>query len=395
MAASFSRTLRSLRNERPGRSALGLLLVVALLGGWGSWMVLARLTVYEVSTLARLEVRQQAHSVQASVGGQVVATHLLLGARVERGAVLLELNAEQENLELGEKQAALASLRTRLAALEAAIDSERQVLEVMQGTRQARVDELTVKLHELRLKLAMAEKIMRRWETIHGTTGLSELDMLRAQAETLDLRGQTASLDAQIRAVEQEERVKSSVQQAQIKELQTERARLEGELVMQEASRQRLEQRIGARVIRAPLSGTLGEIGDVQLGSVVDVGQRVAAIIPEGSLKIVAYFSPEAALGRVHPGQRARLRLYGFSWTQYGTVPAIVEHVAGEPRDLRVRVELSPEEGDGRIPLQHGLPGTVEIALEQISPLELLLRGVGKLLEDAPPQGASVVETPR
>ncbi len=385
MAASFSRTLRSLRNERPRRSALGLLLVVVLLAGWASWMVLARLTVYEVSNTARLEVRQQAHNVQASVGGQVVATHLELGARVEQGALLLELNAEQENLELGEKQAALQSLRARLEALEAAIGAERQVLEVMQGTRLARVDELSVQLHEVRLKLAMAEKIMLRWETIHGTTGLSELDMLRAQAETLDLRGQTASLDAKIRAVEQEERVKASVQQAQIKELETERARLEGELGMLEATRQRLEQRISARVIRAPLSGTLGEIGDVQLGSVVNVGQRVAAIIPDDSLKIVAYFAPEAALGRVQPGQTARLRLYGFSWTQYGTIAAIVEHVAGEPRDLRVRVELAPQQEDGsRIPLQHGLPGTVEIALEQISPLELLLRGVGKLLEDAP-----------
>ena len=36
---------------------------------------------------------------------------------------------------------------------------------------------------------------------------------------------------------------------------------------------------------------------------------------------------PEAALGRVRPGQSARMRLSGFPWTQWGTVPATVTRV--------------------------------------------------------------------
>ena len=37
---------------------------------------------------------------------------------------------------------------------------------------------------------------------------------------------------------------------------------------------------------------------------------------------------PVAVVGRIRPGQPARLRLEGFPWTQYGTVAATVaEHL--------------------------------------------------------------------
>jgi len=40
--------------------------------------------------------------------------------------------------------------------------------------------------------------------------------------------------------------------------------------------------------------------------------------------------------------------------------------------------ELAVDHATSRIPLQHGLPGTVEIELERASPLALILRGAGK-----------------
>ena len=50
-------------------------------------------------------------------------------------------------------------------------------------------------------------------------------------------------------------------------------------------------------------------------------------------------------------------------------------------RDGNVRVELSVQpDADSRIPLQHGLPGSVEIEIERASPATLVLRAAGKLL---------------
>jgi membrane fusion protein (multidrug efflux system) len=60
---------------------------------------------------------------------------------------------------------------------------------------------------------------------------------------------------------------------------------------------------------------------------------------------------------------------------------ATVSRVASEPREGVVRIELivHPESAP-LIPLQHGLPGQVEIAVERASPAGLLLRAVGRML---------------
>lgn len=60
--------------------------------------------------------------------------------------------------------------------------------------------------------------------------------------------------------------------------------------------------------------------------------------------------------------------------------PAL-SRVASEVRDGHVRVELGVDpDGASPIPLQHGLPGTVEVRVERLAPATLVLRAAGKLL---------------
>jgi membrane fusion protein (multidrug efflux system) len=108
---------------------------------------------------------------------------------------------------------------------------------------------------------------------------------------------------------------------------------------------------------------------------------RLQAIVPEGILKIVALFQPSEALGRVRPGQPARVRFDGFPWTQYGSTPARVSNVAAELRDGRIRVELTFDAGAlttiPGIPYQHGLTALVDVEIERVSPATLVLRSAG------------------
>ena len=76
-------------------------------------------------------------------------------------------------------------------------------------------------------------------------------------------------------------------------------------------------------------------------------------------------------------GQAARLRLDGFSWLQYGSLEARVTQLGSEARDGRVRIELAVLSTSGQVPLQHGLPGTLEIEVERVAPAILVLRVVG------------------
>ena len=94
----------------------------------------------------------------------------------------------------------------------------------------------------------------------------------------------------------------------------------------------------------------------------------------------MAWFSA-AAVGRLRPNQPARLRLEGFPWTQYGTIPALVAEIGNEARAGLVRVELTlPRELDTSIPVEHGLPGSAEVEVERVSPALLVLRAAGQFL---------------
>jgi len=62
-------------------------------------------------------------------------------------------------------------------------------------------------------------------------------------------------------------------------------------------------------------------------------------------------------------------------------VGATVQSVGSEVRNGKIRVELAIDPNTHTtIPIQHGLPGSVEVQVEQISPATLALRAAGRLV---------------
>lgn len=210
---------------------------------------------------------------------------------------------------------------------------------------------------------------------------VAELDVLRTKAEAQKQREAAKSWRLEIRRLEWDLRTRRSDRQARLQRLMREITQLEGQLTATRIVIERLEYEIERRYIRAPVAGRLGEVTPLRVGAMVGVGARLGAVVPPGMLKIMADFLPPAALGRIQPGQPARLRLEGFPWTQYGMVSATVASVANEVRDGQVRVELAVRsDAVPPIPLQHGLPGTVEVEVDHVSPAALILRTAGLLL---------------
>ena len=155
---------------------------------------------------------------------------------------------------------------------------------------------------------------------------------------------------------------------------------LEGERKNSEATVARLKNDIDRQVIRAPIAGKIGDMVPLRVGAYLPEGQKLATIVPHGDLIIVADFQPASALGRIKPGQTSRMRLDGFPWSQFGSIDARVIRVASEIRDQMVRVEFTPiAPFPAKIVMQHGLPGTVSVNLEEASPAQLVLRAVGQM----------------
>src|SRR5688572_6898729 len=127
MSASFPRTLRALQTDGMTPTMLGLTLITALIAFWGCWLVLGRVSVYEVSATARLE-SERVHPVAATVGGRIVASYLSLAREVRSGDVLLEIEADRERFETTEERRRLAALTGQLAAFQTQIPAEEHAI---------------------------------------------------------------------------------------------------------------------------------------------------------------------------------------------------------------------------------------------------------------------------
>ena len=184
-----------------------------------------------------------------------------------------------------------------------------------------------------------------------------------------------------ISRLEREQRTKDSDRTARLAQFHREATRLDGDIRTAEATLARLANTIEQTRVRAPIAGRLGEVAALQPGAVVQPGRHPGRGAACGrSCGWWLTFCPAIALGRVQPGQPARLRLEGFPWAQYGSLAATVTSVANEARDGVIRVELHLGRNADSDSLQHGLPGTVEVEVERISPATLVLRAVGKPL---------------
>jgi membrane fusion protein (multidrug efflux system) len=361
MSTPFSRSTRSIEADSHRRSTLGLLIAMAVLGGWVAWLFLARVAVYEVTDEARLEVDSAIHPVASPVLGRVVESRLRIGRQVSAGEILVELDSQEEQLRLGEEQARIEALAARLASL-------RERGEVEQHAQDDTREGVPVALDEARARYAEAETAARvaaddlgRRERLFAQGFVPEMEIVRVRAEAQQRRAAAEALRLGIARLDQSERVRVWDRQSRIEDIAGDIASLEGAIATGKATIRRLEQAIETRRIRAAADGLLGEVADLRIGAVVQKGEKLGTIVPEtGELRIVADFLPSNALGRIAPGQPGRLRLAGFPWTEYGSVAATVSETAGEPRSGRVRVELAiHRDPASRIPLQHGLPGTL------------------------------------
>jgi membrane fusion protein (multidrug efflux system) len=381
MSAMFSRSLRSLSADGFGRSLGGLLCVMAILGAWGAWFLLARVALYAVADTARLEVDRAFHPVASPLAGRVVASRLVLGQEVQAGEVLVELDATAQRLLLEEERTRQAVLVPQLAALRKEIVAEEEARREERQAGRMALDKARAQYRAAETVARLSQVEAERMARLHAKKYIAELDLVRARAEEQKRQAAADALRLEISRLEQGQRTQESDRKARLERLRRELSQLEGQMAMAAATIERLGHEIETRRLRAAAAGRLAEAANVGIGAVVREGEKLGVIVPPGELRASAYFLPSAALGRLRPGQPARLRLDGFPWTQYGSVSATVASVGSEARDGRVRVELVVHPHPASpIPLQHGLPGTVEVEIEHVSPATLVLRAVGQLL---------------
>jgi adhesin transport system membrane fusion protein len=392
MPTRFVRTTRSLAHDGGRRTLIVFLGAGLLLAAWLAWFLFGRVTVYEVSRHARLEVQQSAHPVAALVQSRVAVNPLVLGQEVRAGDLLIELDARAERLRLKEEQSRLQTLLPRIASLRKEVAALEQAAAHERASAQAAGQGASSRIREAAAAVDFARENERRLREESAVGGVAQIEAVRAQAETLKLAAARDALAAEQRRLATEAEARAFQHEAQVESLRRTILSMQGEAQAAGSTIARLTEEIERHSVRSPVSGTVADLAVLRTGAYVAAGQKLATVVPHGGLIIVGDFAPAAVLGRIHPGQPARLRLDGFPWAQYGMIEARVLRVAGEVRDGLVRVEFEPAaQGAPKFALQHGLPGSIEVGIEEVSPAQLVLRAAGRFDTPTPAAPPAVV----
>lgn len=380
---AFSRTFARLRADR-GRFTVWMIAATTIVcAAWCWWAMRTQVTLYEASATARVEVDSSTYPIQSPMVGRVVKAHLRVGQTVRAGDVLVELDAVPDRLQLRQEQVRAQGMPPSVERLRLQVAAEEQARAEEQRAARLNAEEAANRVREADTDAAYAESELAREARLHDQGLIPDRDLDKANADAQRARALKATRESAARRVPQDQTTRDRERDVRVERVRAEMALLESEQRTLGAGIDRLDYEIERRSVRAPVDGTIGEAAMLRPGAVVAEGERLASIVPAGTLFVAAQFPAYRALGRIRAGQAATLRLDGFPWAEFGTVSGHVARVAREIRDGHVRVELTIDPASTfRGTLEHGMPGSVDVAVERLTPLSLVLRTAGQALTD-------------
>lgn len=356
------------------------------LGGLVTWAIAAEVPVMKVSSQGRVEPHNAVYRLEPPAAGKVVRSLLNLDEMVKQGDLLIEFDARTERLELEQSTATAAALEQELSVIRDQITNKKDELAASGLVDEVAIREAVEKECEItprhRLALQRAQLAQRS-----PTGSIYELEKLERFTEVDALKYASRAQRLAVIRLRREQAVRRQTLIASELGLKREELRIEGQLRELKVTADRLEYQIERKRYRAPASGRLVDVVELGAGAFIADGQRVGTILAtDAEVRVRARF-PKEMVGIIQPVQTAQLKLDGYPWTIYGTVPAKVTRVGTEPGQVAtpeaipgtVRVELDIETpADPRIKLQHGLTASVEVEVARVSPIALLMRAIGE-----------------
>lgn len=334
--------------------------------------------------------------VTARQGGTVERLDVTEGQRVAVGQSLAVLRLSQDT-DSGDAGAAIADyLRIELEAARAQADAEQERLLVqrrnLERQRTAMRQELeagagrlaaaTERLELLRNNVERVKAIAERGFASNRSVEESEMALLTAEQELVDVRTgimvmerQIEEMDAQLRSIPFS--IRAAEAQARASEAALERQGTELEV-------------LNTYHATAPFDGRVVAV-PVARGQSLDPQTAIAVITPEGSRLQAELFVPSRAAGFIQPGQEVRLMYQAFPYQKFGTAKGVVASVSRTvlaPAELsipglpisepvfRVKVALASElvEAYGQqMPVQPGMLLSAGIVLDRRTLVEWLL----------------------
>jgi hemolysin D len=400
----------------PFKLMLGGILFFGLFGAW-AWTS----QVDDVAVArGKLIPQTEAKKVQHDDTGKVIQLMIKEGDKVQKGQVILELDTEQtqkevdrlntlltaSQVELLQTQGMLdriklqATNKTKIAGTEVdaqtvsitqnqlAIDNQQRLMAHLRATEIDRQDRLD-RFEALEKDGALSkEQILSARDSLRETQrsmlesqgtidrNLSEIDRLKAGLTQKEAEVDQTSLDGQ--AQEQQLQIRTGELQAKINETKVLIAKAEGDLKR--------------RYVRASESGEILTLNVRQTGQVIQAGEVIAEIAPEGKPLILSTSLPAKDIGFIKEGMPVKVKMEAFAYQDYGIVSGHVYLIGKDSKAMeqngqtyRVDVEIDQQSIKAKgenIKFKPGQEGQAEIITRKRRMIEVLFDPLRQMKSD-------------
>jgi HlyD family secretion protein len=358
-----------------------------------AWAFLAPLP-QTIAVQGKLQPSSGVWAIETPVPGVVEEVIVEEGQRVSRGDLLLRFDARDAEARLNSAQLNRNRLRNKVTInrvvlgeeprtslsvnQQSLLINERQNNDANKDAEHAAIRRSEVRISGLRQSLNTSQTVAKRFVALERQGAGSELQVVEAQAKVDRFRTELDAEEQELLRLQSRQRADQGNREAQLrKDIEVNLSRiatLDRDILQAEVLLSRI-------TVQAPISGLVFDLkvsrGDVVQNS--NGNKPMLKLIPEDDLQ-AKVFIPNDAIGFIQMGQKADISLTAFNASDYGYLPATVEHVGSDaltPREQQrelgmnaqglyfpATLKLSNQDlkiGQRRIGLQPGMSLTADL----------------------------------
>ena len=375
-------------------------------------------------------IRAELQQLQTQLAGQENQLNQL---ELLKKQLLLTVNTQEQETQAQklEKQAQVAQARQQLQFYQKSYDSQKE--EKLAQVNQAKQDIIysQTALNSATKALVKAQKEIERYrqawqEGVIAEVQVIEQENIIAEKQQAFDQAQSELQQAQLRLAEQQNSYAQVVRQAQsdteqaqlqlqeqeksdrtlshtgklailrsqeqLKNTESEIATLTTEIAQSESKIASAQYELKQRLLKAPVRGTVFDLPIKKSGEVLQPGDAVAEIAPEGSPLVVIAQMATAESGSLTKGMPVKLKFDAYPFQDYGIITGKLTRISptskitkteqGEVANYNLEIELEGDclpKADQCIPLRPGDTVTAEVIVRQRRIIDFILDPFKKL----------------
>lgn len=344
--------------------------------------------------IAQSEVEAQQTAIESAIAETKVTTDLL----AQRQSELTAQSTRQKNVQnlsaldqekLAQIKAELKEHQQRLERLKPLVKqgaiSQEVYFQAQQTYRQAQqqlTDNKLQGISNISEQIFQSEQALRQME---ASITQSQGDLVSGQKQVEQLQAELAQKKAERQRIELEAQQKAEQIKLEMSQTEAKIAETKNQLAGAASLREK-------RALRSPVAGTVLSFNVTNTGKVVQSGETVAEIAPQGSPLVLSAALPDREAGFIKKGMPAQVKFDAYSYQDYGAIPGKVISVSPDAKSderlgavYQVKIELERNYVTSdlkKILFKPGQTATADIVIRQQRIIDVLLDPIKKLKQD-------------